>query len=396
MQDDRPVVAHVSKRFFETTETFIYSYLSHLERFHPICLSSLPITNGANFPFPSPDIYVAGPKRPVLGLCIGGWRRLSGREAPEERVMRGRSVRLIHAHFGPTGWRSLTHKKHLGLPLVTTFYGYDLAPVIPWERGNWIERRQELFGEGDLFLVEGPFMRKTLIALGCPAEKVEIQRIALPLDKLPFSVRKPRPGSRVRILFTGRFTEKKGLIYALRAVGELGKERKDFELRIIGSGKLAGEFEKFIRKNRLDDCVKLLGLMNYREYLGEMAAASIFLHPSVVASNGDTEGGAPTVILEAQAMGMPVVSTFHADIPYVTVPGKSAILVPERDADGLKGALSHLLDRPEEWEEMGLAGRAHIEAHHNIVTEVSALEDKYQRLLSRDSSQNSSRRCSHI
>jgi colanic acid/amylovoran biosynthesis glycosyltransferase len=273
---------------------------------------------------------------------------------------------------------------------VTTFYGYDLAPAIAWGKGDWRRHRQELFEEGDLFLVEGPFMRKTMITLGCPAEKVQIQRIALPLDELPFRVRKPRLGGKVRILFAGRFTEKKGLIYALRAVGELWKERKDFEFRIIGAGELAEEFKRFIQENELDDCVKLLGLMNYQEYLGEMAQASIFLHPSVVASNGDTEGGAPTVILEAQAMGMPVVSTLHADIPYVTVPGKSAILVQERDVTGLNAALSHLLNHPEAWEEMGRAGRAHIESYHNIVHEVSALEDKYFRLLSRNSSQESS------
>lgn len=391
MQDDRSVVAHVSKRFFEKTETFIYSYLSHLERFHPICLSTLPVTNGDSFPFPSSDIYVVGLKRFSLArLCFGGWRRLTGRRVLEERIMRRRSVRVIHAHFGPTGWWALPHKRHLDLPLVTTFYGYDLAPAIAWGKGDWRRHRQELFEEGDLFLVEGPFMRKTLIALGCPAEKVQIQRIALPLDKLPFRVRKPRLGSKVRILFAGRFTEKKGLIYALRAVGELWKERKDFEFRIIGAGELAEEFKRFIQENELDDCVKLAGLMNYQEYLGEMAQASIFLHPSVVASNGDTEGGAPTVILEAQAMGMPVVSTLHADIPYITIPGKSAILVQERDVTGLNAALSHLLNHPEAWEEMGRAGRAHIERYHNIVHEVLALEDKYFRLLSRNSSQESS------
>ena len=131
----------------------------------------------------------------------------------------------------------------------------------------------------------------------------------------------------------------------------------------------------------MEDCVKFFGFLNHADCLHEMEQADIFLHPSVVAANGDTEGGAPTVILEAQALGMPVVSTYHADIPNVTVPDKSASLVPERDADALVGALLDLVDHPEKWQEMGRAGRAFVEEFHNIDVEVTRLEDKYFRLI---------------
>ena len=52
-------------------------------------------------------------------------------------------------------------------------------------------------------------------------------------------------------------------------------------------------------------------------------------------NNGDTEAGAPVAILEAQATGLPVISSYHADIPEVVVDGKSALLAPERDAETL-------------------------------------------------------------
>jgi colanic acid/amylovoran biosynthesis glycosyltransferase len=380
--NDGPVVAHINRRFFETTETFIYSYLSHFHRVHPICLSSLPMTNEEIFPFSPADTYIVGLKRySSKWLIFGGWRRLTGRRILEEKILRRRGVRLIHAHYGPNGWWALPHKRALKLGLVTTFYGWDLAPKIAWGEGNWKKRRKELFEEGDLFMVEGPFMRETLISLGCPPEKVEIQRIAVRLDKLSFRIRRPKSCAKIRIIFAGRFMEKKGLIYALQAVHELSKDRRDFEFRIIGAGELIEEFKTYIKDNNLAECVKLLGILNYQEYASEMNEADIFLHPSVVAANGDTEGGAPTVILEAQAMGMPVVSTYHADIPYITVPGKSAILVKERDVKGLTKALSELLDHPERWEEMGRIGRAHIEKYHNIEHEVVALEDKYFRLI---------------
>jgi colanic acid/amylovoran biosynthesis glycosyltransferase len=112
-----------------------------------------------------------------------------------------------------------------------------------------------------------------------------------------------------------------------------------------------------------------------------MQQADIFLHPSIVGENGVSEGGAPTTILEAQALGIPVVSTYHCDIPNVTVPGESALLVPERDSQALAQTLRTLLDHPQRWESMGRAGRRHIERYHDIEHEVAALEDKYIALL---------------
>jgi colanic acid/amylovoran biosynthesis glycosyltransferase len=103
-----------------------------------------------------------------------------------------------------------------------------------------------------------------------------------------------------------------------------------------------------------------------------------------VTDDGLSEGGAPTTILEAQAAGMPVVSTQHCDIPNVTVPGRSAILVPERDVPALTRALLQLIDAPETWKQFGRAGREHIERYHNIDKEVPALEERYFALIDRD------------
>jgi colanic acid/amylovoran biosynthesis glycosyltransferase len=107
----------------------------------------------------------------------------------------------------------------------------------------------------------------------------------------------------------------------------------------------------------------------------------VFLHPSVVDDEGRSEGGAPTTILEAQALGVPVVSTLHCDIPYVTRPGESALLVPERDGPALADALRTLLDDPARREAMGRAGRRHVEEHHDIAREAERLEHRYLALI---------------
>jgi colanic acid/amylovoran biosynthesis glycosyltransferase len=213
-----------------------------------------------------------------------------------------------------------------------------------------------------------------------------LQRIAVPVAEMPFRARAPRPGEPTVILFAGRFAEQKGLVYALDAVRALRRERQDFELRIIGDetltdGTYASRIYADVRRHRLGDCVRMLGFLNRRDYIREMERADIFLHPSVTAENGASEGGAPTTILEAQALGMPVVSTYHCDIPNVTVPDRSALLVPERQSADLARALGWLLDHGERWAEMGRAGRAHMERHHDADREAPALEARYLALL---------------
>jgi colanic acid/amylovoran biosynthesis glycosyltransferase len=206
--------------------------------------------------------------------------------------------------------------------------------------------------------------------------------MALPIERIPFRARRPRPDGRAVIVFSGRFCEQKGVLYALEAVNELRRDGRDVELRLVGDdtmtdGSYAARVYSYIRRHRLQGCVRPLGFLNHEQCLKEMQDGDIFLHPSVVDSDGRSEGGAPTTILEAQALGMPVVSTLHCDIPYVTRPDESALLVPERDGAALAEALRSLLDEPARWEAMGRAGRRHVEERHDITREAEQLERKY-------------------
>lgn len=378
----RIIVANINVQYFAGSETFMYNYLSSFRQIHPICLSQAQYVNTDLFPFPSADCY-----RAIAQRYTPSWflheilRRLTGRLILAERVLSDRKAQLIHAHYGPVGWWALPFKKKLNLPIVTNFYGFDVAPVIKEQGPDWPKHRQQLFDEGDLFLVEGPFMQQRLIDLGCAPAKIKLQHIAIKVEDLPFRRRLPRYDCKVIILFAGRFYEKKGLIYALQSIRDVFHKGSDIEFRIIGDGPLMPQVKAFIKDHEMDNYVRLLGFLNHANYLQEMQNADIFLHPSVTAADGDTEGGAPTTILEAQALGLPVVSTYHADIPYIVVPGKSAILVPERDRQALTEALLYLIDHPERWAQMGHAGRKHVETYHNVDSQVALLEDKYFTLL---------------
>ena len=279
---NKAVIANVNKQYFARSETFMYFYLSSFLRINPICLSWSSFINTDEFPFPKDDCYQVIPSRHTLsGLYSRAFYRLTGHNLLFERILKARNAAIIHAHYGPVGWWALAAKRVLDLPMITTFYGYDVAPISQEEGREWPRRREELFAKGDMFLVEGPVMRKKLVELGCPMKKVHIQRIALKTRELPFRSRLPKSTENVIILFAGRFYEKKGLLDALRAIHNVWPYHKNMEFRIIGDGPLMSQVRAYIFNHRMEHCVHLLGLLNHTDYLKELYKADIFLHPSI-------------------------------------------------------------------------------------------------------------------
>ena len=260
--------------------------------------------------------------------------------------------------------------------MVTTFYGADMSAMA--RNARWRKDYACLFDQGELFLVEGSHMQNQLIALGCSSAKSSIQRIGVDLQRFIFR-EAPPVEDHVRILMCGSFREKKGHEYGIKAFARIRAEFSKARLRIIGDGPLRPGIISLINSLglRLGEDVVLLGYLNYSAYMAEAAGTHLFMAPSVTASNGDSEGGAPTVLLEMQAMGLPVLSTHHADIPEVVANGESGYLVPEPDEVALSEKLMELLVYPQNWNEMGRAGRAHIERRHDIVKLAAQLEDRY-------------------
>ena len=107
-----------------------------------------------------------------------------------------------------------------------------------------------------------------------------------------------------------------------------------------------------------------------------MSSASVFLQPSRVAPDGDSEGGAPTTLFDAQALGAVIVATTHADIPFV-VDRSAAYLAAEQDDEGLAIQLDAALSDRRSWLDRSRAGRVHVEANHAPQVVISQLERSY-------------------
>ena len=377
-QVHNPVIAHVRYHYLNITETFIYQQLINIKNFKAVFFAER---------FDNLDLF------PYENLCSTKLKRFSWwwfwnaifyriqkRYWYLEHLIKSHGTVLIHAHYGNDGVRMVPLKKRLKLPLITSFYGYDASKLPRQER--WRTGYKDLFHFGDKFLVEGNHFKKTLIHLGCPEEKIIVQHLGIDLKKFKYRERIPKkPNEKIRILFCGRFQEKKGLIYALKSIKSVIVKHSNLEFKVIGDGDLKQEIERFIREQSMEDYVILLGNLSYDRYAHELEKADIMLQPSVTAKDGDSEGGAPMVLLEAQASGLPVISTLHCDIPEYVINAQTGFLVPERDSSALAASLIYLIENQDLWAKIGQAGRSHVERNYNVFREVGKLEKIYVELL---------------
>ena len=264
------------------------------------------------------------------------------------------------------------------LPHVVAFYGYDVS-LLP-RSSKWRRRYVQLFSEADVFLVLGPHMKKCLLDLGCDEEKIKVRHLGVNLTKLPAKNIQKADRRKVRILIASSFVEKKGIPYAVAAFAEVKKRYPAVELVIIGDGKMKGEIFSLVKELELVNDVKFLGYIDHERCLQEIVASDIFLSPSIVAGNGDTEG-TPVILMEAQALGVPVVSTFHADIPEVVKDGVTGFLSPERDVISIADNLSKFVASFELRNKFGKAGRKYVENNFNLLNQTKQLENIYNSLL---------------
>jgi colanic acid/amylovoran biosynthesis glycosyltransferase len=152
------------------------------------------------------------------------------------------------------------------------------------------------------------------------------------------------------IVAVGRLIAKKGFADLIQACRLLLERRKSFRCEIIGEGPLKQELREQIEQLDLQDCVELPGAKPQHEIRERLAAARVFVLPSVI----DLDGGMdnlPTVITEAMAAGLSVVSTSIGGIPEMVIQNETGFLVPPGDVAALAGSIERLLD------DIGLARR---------------------------------------
>jgi colanic acid/amylovoran biosynthesis glycosyltransferase len=293
---------------------------------------------------------------------------------------------LLHCHFGPNGRYAAVLKEYRAFtgPIVTTFHAYEVTSLLRRVAPGYYDT---LFRFGSLFLPISDFWVPRLIELGCDPSRIHVHRMGIDPDSIQYREHIPEQGSLFRLISTGRLIEKKGHTYTLRALALLKERHPEitFSLDIIGDGPDEIDLKAETARLGLDGIVHFHGGLPHRQTLHLLRQAAIFVLPSVTAEDGDMEG-IPVSIMEAMALGLPVVSTFHSGIPELIEDGVSGRLAPERDPAALADAIASVATTPYQWVALARAGRKKIEQSFNRRVLNSELRRLYLSALSKTSS----------
>lgn len=355
------------------SETFVRDQAEGLERFVPYYAGSRRV-EGLDLPEDRTVVVNGGgPSGKAaevlykLSAVAPGFYRRVGRIGPA----------LVHAHFGPDGVSAMPLARRLGVPLLTTFHGFDATMTDEHARRSFYRHRAYLKGrerlqrEGRLFLAVSEYIKGRLVDAGFPREKVVVHYNGVDTELF-----RPDPGieREPMVLFVGRLVEKKGCEYLVRAMVRVQETVPEAELVVIGTGPLRAGLEDFAAKTLRRH--RFLGALPPGEVRSWMGRASLLSVPSVTASTGDAEGFG-LVFAEAQAMGLPVASFDGGPIPEVVAHGETGFLAPERDWEGLAGYVVRLLEDGDLRRSMGERGVERVRQMFDLSERTRVLEGIY-------------------
>jgi colanic acid/amylovoran biosynthesis glycosyltransferase len=286
---------------------------------------------------------------------------------------------LVHAHFGPGGAYAQPYAERFDLPLLVTFHGYDVPLLSSAQRllpVNWpyALRARSLLSRMTLGLCASSELEQMLLALGVPASKLRVHRLGIDLGAF---VPVAKPETPVEVIMVGRFVEKKGFEYGIRAFAHaLAQTRQPAKLTLVGSGEREAALRAEVQRLGLAPHVELAGVLRKDEVAERLRRAHILLAPSVVARGGNRESGL-IVVKEASACATVPIGTRHGGIPEIIDDAQTGFLVPERDAQAMGERLALLLRERALRERLGAAARLKMEREYDNARRVEALEALY-------------------
>jgi len=254
--------------------------------------------------------------------------------------MKKGGVRQLHAHFAGMAARTAYWiNQFFGFPYSFTAHANDIfAPR------DFVVSLKDLIENATAIVAVSDFGAQYLRA-HYPEEAGKVCRIYNGLDLSRFHPADFGSGIPA-ITSIGRLIEKKGFEDLIDACALLKSRRHSFTCEIIGEGPLENALRVQIAKNDLESCVKLAGPRTQTEIAFSLAHATIFVLPCRKDESGGMDN-LPTVIMEAMAAGLPVISTNIGGIPEMVEDGFNGILIPQREPETLCRAIEDLIANPE-------------------------------------------------
>jgi len=277
----------------------------------------------------------------------------------------------VHFEFGSLAVDRMYLKRLLGCKVIASFRGYDLN-LSGREHPNHF---REVWEQTDALHLLGEGLWQTAQQRGCPPTK---QHILIPpaidakfFDPGERAHSEASPDGPLRILSVGRLTWEKGYEYAVEAIRLLANQGVRSELRIIGEGVMLEALAFTRRQSGVGESVQFLGGQSRAKVREEMLAADVFLQASVSEGFGNA-------VIEAQAMGLPVVCSDAGGLPENVCDGETGFVAPRRNPPALAEKLAVLARDPALRHRMGQAGRKRVLARFQLTDQIQAFDQFYR------------------
>lgn len=299
-------------------------------------------------------------------LYRGEYQQLMG-------LLERRDPDLMHVYFGHTGAHLVTLIERWDKPVVVSFHGMD---VMHRDDPRYMRDLRRLFGSAALVLARSESLHRRLIELGCPPEKLRLNRTSIPMDDFPVLERTPPEDGGWRIVQTSRLIPKKGLPDTLHAFALFREQYPAARLVIAGEGPLRESLQETAARLGIAPAVEFAGFLSSAELCRLYGIAHLFVHPSQTTQEKDQEG-VPNAMLEAMATGLPVVATRHGGIPEAVEEEIAGVLVPERSPEALARGMLGIVGDPERWRALSRGAAESVRRKYSVESAITELESCY-------------------
>ena len=259
---------------------------------------------------------------------------------------------LIHVHWLiPNGLGALFAKKVYKTPYICTIYGEEVylskRYKLEFSLRNFVNNSSKSIAISEATL-------NSCIDIGLKKEELEIIPFGVDTDFYrPLKISKNE--NIFQILAVGYLIERKGFEYLIKATKEILKEHDNVHLTIVGSGPLEEKLKNVIKELKLETNAKIMKNVSDEELLQLYNSSDLFVLPSIVDSQGNTEG-LGVVLLEAMACGLPVVGSNIGGIPDIIQDGETGLLVPEKNITELSNTILNLVENEELRKKLAING----------------------------------------
>lgn len=249
-------------------------------------------------------------------------------------------VDLVHVQWPiPNGLGALFLKKIYGIPYINTIHGEE---VYLSKRYHTLMFLRSIINNSVKSITNSSATLKSCLDVGFSGEKFDVIPFGVDTDFFkPLNVNKDT--STFQILAVGYLIERKGFEYLIKAMKHVLEKHENVKLKIVGSGPLEEKLKALIKDIKLERNVEILKNVSDKGLLTLYSSSDIFVLPSVVDSQGNTEG-LGVVLLEAMACRMPVIGSDTGGISDIIQDHKTGFLVSEKDVSGLSNAIINLIE----------------------------------------------------